>query len=174
MDPVTVLQSGLAAILLAVRARIVAVTGISENQVKLWARSHRTCPQFQSPRDVVLVPGPASPTPGWQEGAGRIASVVQRPLHVVARTQLAFGTSDSDWSALTDTLGLETLEDALATALVEPWFPEDVDGNHLTISPLLLMPGTQPDDNAEDRTWAQATLGFELNYELPLGTTDPL
>lgn len=101
----------------------------------------------------------------WQYAAGRYNVGLLRPLEVCIYTQLALDQPDRDEHALLhSTDGLWVWEDAVLDALVEFW-PEDDEGNMLTVCPLWLLHQTAiPDNAAPPPDRHEARLIFALNY----------
>lgn len=109
----------------------------------------------------------------WQYAAGRYNTGVLRPLEVAIISQLGLDQPDRDDNALLhETDGLWVREDQVLDALQEFW-PEDGNGNVLTVCPLWLLPSEAvPDDAKPPPDHHEVKLVFALNYNWDFSVLD--
>lgn len=162
----TVKRAKFVDILNATKAHLVKTLGIAGHRIKLSARD--SLPPFSGSQDLILRPRNPTPAPEWESGAGRVATVFQRPLGVIIRTRLSTDTSDDDSQWLTNTsLGHFQMEEKVVDAL-QMWFPEDSRGNHLVIQPLRMIPSPPVEKDQPETGWGRSDLEFLILYAVDL------
>lgn len=161
-----ILQASFADILLLCRTQLVAeVEDLVEGNVRFIARSQQQAPHFQGERDVLLRPGRFVSKAEVFDGAGRTCTRFLRHLDMFVRTRLELDEADEDKLWLTDAdLGLLKFEEACCDALSGFW-PEDEEQNNLTVQPLRIWDGTDPQrGQSEDWAWGNSAIRFEVEY----------
>lgn len=157
-------------ILARIRTQVVEWCGIPEERVLVAARGK--VPWFQADQDIVLRPRGFRVDKSWTDQAGRHATVLHRKLEVRIRTRLQTDepNSDSLW-LLDEANGHVALEELVIDALQEflPIDDPETTKNALTLNPILLLDGDDPDREAGKPTdWGESRLTFEVSYILSL------
>jgi hypothetical protein len=155
-------------ILAAVKAQLIAATGIPSHRILILARDDAPVPKFNGPPDILLKLGPTRPDPNFGDNMGRVCALVRRPLAVIVRVRDDRDQQDRDDILTTDSdTGLNPLETRVISALHIFW-PSDATGNALTQCPLHWVEGGGlTRENQKVSGWGQAVLFFQLLYQSP-------
>lgn len=159
-------------VLLAIRDRIVDTAAVQANKIGIVARDE----PIKSNAEKLVFLRPRRYTIGREEvdSAGRLATVMIRQLDVIINSRAALDKPNSDQVWLTDAggRGYFDLEEDVLNSLQE-FFPVDSDGNNLTIYPIRIFAGSQPDIEKEPG-WGAANATFEVAYMPPVSLVDIL
>ena len=162
----TWLRSSFNDIIVAVRTRLIDVTGLPIDRVKITAK--RQWAHYQADQLLNLVPQTITRNVQVADGSGRIMTQIERQLWVQCVNRLATDTIDdgTQWF-IDETYGLITLEENVLDALTD-WRPVDDSQNALTIEPVKFLAGVPPIQEIEMPGWGQETLAFNIIYAPPL------
>lgn len=163
-------RTSYAEILLAIKARLVSVTGLPAVRVKIITnRSH--VPYLQAEQMLFVRPGRWISPRSQKDGEGRVVGRSYRYLNILVVDRVALDAVDEDEIRLTDTTyGLIPLADKVLDALDQFW-PEDSSQNVLTYEPMRMIAG-QEEKKSEKPFWCDQLLTFEIGHLPPF--TNPL
>lgn len=159
-------------VLLAIRDQIVNMAAVQANKVEIVSRDS----PVKTKAEKLVFLRPRRYTVGREEvdSAGRLVTAKIRQLDVIINSRAALDKPDSDQTWLTDTggRGYFDFEEDVIDAL-QDFFPVDSDGNNLTMYPIRILAGSQPDIEDEPG-WGAASATFEVAYMPPVSLVDIL
>lgn len=101
-------------------------------------------------------------------GAGRLDARITERIEVGIRSRLATDEATSAALWLTDqVLGHCLTRNAVWDALLQ-WTPMDLQGNDLTVGPLVPGRGGRPKLGTDEREWGESIIAFDATYILKL------
>lgn len=158
-----VIRTPLKPVLLAIQAQLASRTGLPAERVALLGRRQEP-PHFADDHDLWVRPGVPAPDPAQNDGAGRIATVINRQLLVVLRSRLWADLSDRDDFLLTDdAYGHLALEEVVLDALHD--FMPTSGQDALLWEPMRAISYPAEDDEAPaPGQWEETRFAFEVKY----------
>jgi hypothetical protein len=162
-------------ILQAITTQLVTAKVVPDaSRIKVTVRDPRDVPFNDSELDILLRVRGFDVDQQQYEGAGRYFCRVNRTLEIIPRTRDAKDAVDEDLAWVTEeTFGHLAAEDAIYTALVEPFWPTAADGvTLLTITPIYLTGCGDPvrkirGAGSVDWTWGYSSLRWMIPYQQP-------
>lgn len=160
-------RSAFKPIIQAIKDKLVEDLGWETHNVKILVRD--TVPAFGGSQHILLRPQAPVPIPGWEDGAGRVATVWTRDVLCILRTRLSIDTSDDDSEVLlNDDFGHYVIEEAIADSL-QMYQPEDELSNILTAQPIRVRPSPVPEKELpEGKGWIVSGFVLGVDYQLDL------
>ncbi len=171
--PPGVIRTTCSAILTAVAQRLVDYVVVADASRVIMVARNTAVPHFGAEQDVLLRPMGFAVEKGWDNAAGRVTTVILRRLMVTCRTRDNLDEQGRDKLWLTSaTKGHLKFEEATANALHEFWPDLNEGKNFLTIEPMKMQSGDDPDKETKDQSWGKSALVFSMNYLLDLDQSD--
>ncbi len=159
-----VLRSSLDAILLAIQAQIIAVTGWDQSRVVIDTETEEPEGQWQAEQLVFIRLGSQTPQRDF-EGMGRIWAAMDVRLNCILWTRTALDEPPGYAIGITDPiLGHQAAALAIKNSL-DAFQPLDSAGNWMVQEPM--RPGAigaTVRRTKEDWNWAKTSIGFDLIY----------
>ena len=161
-------RTSYAEILLAVKARLVAVTLLPAVRVKILTNRSQV-PHLQAEQMLFLRPGRWISPRSQRDGEGRVAARVYRYMNLLVANRVALDTVDEDEIMLTSsTYGIIGLEELCQDALDQFW-PEDSDQNVLTFEPMRHI-AEQEERKTSRPFWCDCLQTYEVGYLPPFSS----
>lgn len=156
-------------ILLAIKARIEAVTGLDDSQVLVTAAEPPDVPHFKGDQDVLLRLGQETYAEGEPaDGGGRAVDLRKQEVEVYCRTRLFLDSRDQDHARLTDaSLGHIVLVDQVYNALASTFAFEDGPGDDLAL-PGRMGAVARPVKDRGNPNWISSRVDISYIYQRDL------
>ncbi len=166
------IRARFSSILLALKARIIARAVVPAAQLEIIADDQP--PPTKGEKLVYLRPRRHSAGQPQVESAGRLDTRLTRTVDVFVRTRATIDKISSSEQWLTDQArGILDLEEDIVNAL-QDFAPVDSDGNLLTVQPIRITTGAQPDSGAKKQGWGQSSSSWDVIYHPPISLVDIL
>jgi hypothetical protein len=163
----TVIRTGIAAIISAIKARLIAKLVVPNAGHIIVVAKGNAPPKAPPTHDILLRVGRSHID--WDGPGGRYAAKKVRTIGVYARTAQALdkGLTDEKWIDQHD-----QFEDKILNALLD-FLPLDSDQNALTTECMHVVTAEAP-DKSDDDVWGESLVTYEIHY-MPAGVdpTDP-
>ena len=171
----SVIRSNMRTILPEIRSRLLSwpTTALHFGEYRAFLVAQSKTVPIQADKVLLIRPLDFTVQRGWADGAGRMATRIDRRISLTVRTRLNIdmdGGADVEWLTNLD-YGHLALEEAIPDAL-EEYFPRNASGDHLTLEPIRMLSGSVPtvghevQRGQETQDYGESTLIYTAAYLL--------